>query len=316
MTRLIWAVLALLGLGLMAGSLVYADTPNLGLFYGSTERENKNLDVIDAVLGSLTPSTLGGIKAELRAGPPPVDLCDVALEYGRLMVDTTFGGQLFYVCTPTGWVFIPIGDTAWIFPSFVEIDSTLRLRTGGVAAPFADLTTTVQDQLTVTDLHVDDDLVVDSDATISDDLTVTDDVTINGDITTVDSITLDGTGSGTVPITQTVGDTATVVGSLGVTGNLQVETAIQSGGGMQHGRQTTGSINAGASAAVTLTWGVAFASAALYTVTCDVLDATTAIAALHVDHIESKTETTVVVRVSNTAAGALTGTLMCIAMSN
>jgi hypothetical protein len=78
-------------------------------------------------------------------------------------------------------------------------------------------------------------------------------------------------------------------------------------------RVTTGSIAAGASALVTLTWAVAFADAN-YTAVASVLDATAAAASLRVVHVESVTAAAVGVRVENTSAGALTGTVQVIGM--
>lgn len=73
-------------------------------------------------------------------------------------------------------------------------------------------------------------------------------------------------------------------------------------------RVTTGSIGAGLSALVTLTWAAAFADAN-YTVQASVVDATAAVASLRVVHIETISATAVAVRVENTSAGALTGVL-------
>lgn len=94
------------------------------------------------------------------------------------------------------------------------------------------------------------------------------------------------------------------VGAGGVNGN---------GAGFKHGRVTTGSITAGASANVTLTWTSAFADAN-YTVSASVEDSTAATASLSVVHVESKIAASVTVRVLNSAAGDLTGTLNVIAI--
>lgn len=104
-------------------------------------------------------------------------------------------------------------------------------------------------------------------------------------------------------------------GALSITG----ETTIGAGGitangaGLKHGRITTGSIAAGATALVTLTWGTAFADAN-YTVSAEVEDATTTSLSLSVVHVESKTSSAVTVRVINNSVGALTGTLNIIAI--
>lgn len=78
--------------------------------------------------------------------------------------------------------------------------------------------------------------------------------------------------------------------------------------GLRQGRITTGSIGAGASALVTLTWATAYKDTN-YTVIASVLNATAAAASLRVVHIETISTTQVAVRVENTSAGALTGTL-------
>lgn len=97
--------------------------------------------------------------------------------------------------------------------------------------------------------------------------------------------------------------------------NLWVNGGVENSGasGMKHQRVTTGSLGSGASTVVTLTWGSPFADAN-YTCTCAVEDTTAATASLSVVHIESKTSSAVGVRINNTSAGAITGTLSCIAM--
>lgn len=83
--------------------------------------------------------------------------------------------------------------------------------------------------------------------------------------------------------------------------------------GLSGGRITTGSIGAGASALVTYTWTTPFKDTN-YTVTASVLNATAAAASLRVVHIETISATAVAVRVENTSAGALTGTLHLVAL--
>ncbi len=96
--------------------------------------------------------------------------------------------------------------------------------------------------------------------------------------------------------------------------NVTVNTGVASdGGGLKHDRVTTGSILAGTSALVTVAWTTAFTDAN-YTVVASVQDSTAATSALAVVHIETKTAAAVQVRVENTAAGDLTGTLHVIAM--
>jgi hypothetical protein len=82
---------------------------------------------------------------------------------------------------------------------------------------------------------------------------------------------------------------------------------------MKGQRVTTGSITNGTSSVVTLTWTAAYADAN-YTATCTVQDSTAATASLSVVHIESVAAGSVGVRVQNTAASPVTGTLHCIAI--
>jgi hypothetical protein len=103
-------------------------------------------------------------------------------------------------------------------------------------------------------------------------------------------------------------------GEVQINGNASFTTGVDNNGtGFKHGRVTTGSIGAGSSALVTLTWGSGFANTN-YTVTADVEDSTTSTSSLKVVHIESKTTGSVVVRVENTSGGSLTGTLNVIAI--
>lgn len=96
--------------------------------------------------------------------------------------------------------------------------------------------------------------------------------------------------------------------------NLTVTTGVVSdGGGFKHARVSTGSIGAGLSALVTVTWTTAFADTD-YTVVASVQDSTAATLSLVVVHIETKTAAAVAVRVENTSLGSLTGTLHVIAV--
>jgi len=84
--------------------------------------------------------------------------------------------------------------------------------------------------------------------------------------------------------------------------------------GFKHGRVTTGSIGAGLSAAVTLTWTTAFADAN-YTATCSLVEATASTSTLRLHHIESVAAGSVILRVVNDdGAAAHTGTLHCTAI--
>lgn len=87
-------------------------------------------------------------------------------------------------------------------------------------------------------------------------------------------------------------------------------------GGLKHQSVTTGSINASSSAAVTLTWGTAFADAN-YTPVCNVLEATASTSTLRLHHIESFLAASVTVRIVNDdGGGAHTGTLYCTGIHN
>lgn len=95
---------------------------------------------------------------------------------------------------------------------------------------------------------------------------------------------------------------------------LNISSGVaNNGGGIKHQRITTGSINATSSALVTVTWTTAFPDTN-YTVTCSVQDATAAALSLVVVHIETLSASAVAVRVANTSAGALTGTLHIMAI--
>ncbi len=104
-----------------------------------------------------------------------------------------------------------------------------------------------------------------------------------------------------------------VVGTTKLEGQTSISTGVTNATGWQHERITTGSIGAGSTALVTITWDVAFADTN-YTAFADVEDATTSSLALSVVHIESKSTTNMTVRVINNAAGSLTGTLNAMAI--
>ncbi|HDZ38406.1 MAG TPA: hypothetical protein ENH62_09000 [Marinobacter sp.] len=114
--------------------------------------------------------------------------------------------------------------------------------------------------------------------------------------------------------TAAAGDFSTISTdfSLSTSGRVVVGVGVSSdAGGFKHSRITTGSIGSSSSAAVTVTWGTAFADAN-YTVNCSVQQGDTDTATLQVDHIETVTTASVVVRVENEDAGAAkTGTLHC-----
>ncbi len=85
--------------------------------------------------------------------------------------------------------------------------------------------------------------------------------------------------------------------------------------GLKHKRVTTGVVAAGAEALITVTWGTAFADAN-YTVVASVLDATTSVLSMSVVHIDSMLAASCAVRVINTSAGNITGTIHAIAIKD
>jgi len=101
---------------------------------------------------------------------------------------------------------------------------------------------------------------------------------------------------------------------VGSTGKVTVAKGVTAdGGGIKHSRVTTGSVSAGSTALVTVTWSTAFADAN-YTASASVVDSTTSSLSLSVVHIESVAAGSMTVRVLNNAVGSLTGTLHVIAM--
>ncbi len=129
-------------------------------------------------------------------------------------------------------------------------------------------------------------------------------------------------GAFTLTLTQTANTNVTLPnsGTLVATTspvtavNLNVTTGVApDSGAIKHKRVTTGSVGAGATTLVTVTWGTAFPDAN-YTATASVVDATTAVLSLSIVHIESIAAGAVTVRVQNTSLGALTGTVQVIAL--
>lgn len=97
-------------------------------------------------------------------------------------------------------------------------------------------------------------------------------------------------------------------------GNFQFNVGIApDGGGLKHGRITTGSIGGASTSLITLTWTTTFADAN-YTATCSIVEATASSLSLSIQHIEVQSAGSLQVRILNNAAGALTGTLQCIAI--
>lgn len=115
--------------------------------------------------------------------------------------------------------------------------------------------------------------------------------------------------------TPSTGKFTTLEGTTSITTpTIHVTSSVDNNsGGIKHARLTTGSVAAGATALVTLTWSSAFADAN-YTVTVSLVEATAAVLSLHIIHIESVSASQVKIRVENTSAGALTGTLNVIAL--
>lgn len=115
-----------------------------------------------------------------------------------------------------------------------------------------------------------------------------------------------GTIGSTTPTTgkfTTVETTAALRVGGGVTPN---------GSGLKHARVPI-TVAASSSALATATWANAFASTN-YTVSAEVYDSTASTSSLTVQHIETIGTGGVVVRVQNTSAGSLTGTVHVIAM--
>ncbi len=130
-------------------------------------------------------------------------------------------------------------------------------------------------------------------------------------ITVSNTLTFTGTDGSAVAFGA--GGTVLYSGGASTVSALTITTGIAQGAGFKHIRQTTGSIGAGVTALVTITWAAAFADAN-YTVSAAVEDVTTDILSLAVVHVETKTAAAVAVRISNTSLGALTGTLHVIAV--
>lgn len=104
----------------------------------------------------------------------------------------------------------------------------------------------------------------------------------------------------------------------GTDGQVIINRRLGQGTAWKAASVTTGSISAGSSAAVTLTFSGVFTSAAWLPM-CSVLEATTSTSTLRIHHIESITNTTnatAVVRIVNDDGGsAHTGTLYCYGVS-
>lgn len=94
---------------------------------------------------------------------------------------------------------------------------------------------------------------------------------------------------------------------------IQINTGVTGGSGLTHGRASTGSIAAGANVLVNVTLGNTMADTN-YTVSVTIEDATTSASSLRLVHVESRSTTQVGVRVENTSAGAITGTIHVIAI--
>lgn len=123
------------------------------------------------------------------------------------------------------------------------------------------------------------------------------------------------TNGSNLPIQFAIGGTAAANQQLEIasTGTKFFTGINNNGSGFKHARVTTGSIAAGSTALVTVTWSTAFADTS-YTVQASVLDSTTTSLSLSVVHIESIAAGSITVRVINNSVGALTGTLHCVAI--
>lgn len=137
---------------------------------------------------------------------------------------------------------------------------------------------------------------------------------VGGSLDSLNAVTLaDKTWESPNPIGSTTpssGAFTTLSASVGATVPLlTVSSGVQQGGGLKHVRVTTGSLGASTSALITHTWATPFPNAN-YTVTASVVGST----GLQVLGVETVSATQVAIRVSNTSAGALTGTLNIIAI--
>lgn len=118
---------------------------------------------------------------------------------------------------------------------------------------------------------------------------------------------------GTTPVPSIVSDNAAIttaaIGTLAAT-NLTLSAGVgANGGGLKHKRISTGSVGAGTSSNVVLTWTTPFADAN-YTVQAAVVEPSTGATTLTIAQIVSVTAAAVTVRVRNIDGGAAhTGTL-------
>lgn len=108
-------------------------------------------------------------------------------------------------------------------------------------------------------------------------------------------------------------ETARTINGVSFDGTANITVTPPDASAFKHKRVTTGSIGAGSTALVTVTWTTPFADAN-YTVSASVVDSTTTSLSLSVVHVESVTANDVTVRILNNAVGSLTGTLHVIAV--
>lgn len=138
---------------------------------------------------------------------------------------------------------------------------------------------------------------------------------LNGNVTSTGTNSMTTLNATTINASTFFG----VVGSpashnTGIFGILAVYGGVDgTQGGIKHQRASTGSITNGTRVGVVITWTNAFADAS-YTPVCTVLDTSATGAGLSVERISAQSAASITVQVFNQAAGALTGTLNCIAM--
>lgn len=82
--------------------------------------------------------------------------------------------------------------------------------------------------------------------------------------------------------------------------------------GLKSKRVTTGSVGAGGTALVVVTWDTSFTDVN-YTAVVSVDDTTASVSSMTIVHIEAKAAASISVRVNNASGGALTGTINAIA---
>lgn len=132
----------------------------------------------------------------------------------------------------------------------------------------------------------------------------------------VNQLTMTNAATGNAPTLSASGDDTDIDINITPKGAGKINLLIgvdNDASGFKHARVTTGSVAAGTTALVTITWTTPFADAN-YTVNASVVEATTSSLSLSVVHVESITASAVTVRVLNNSVGSLTGTVHVLAI--